>query len=172
MTQIDDQAGTPASSEQAEGLEVRIARQLLEQAKTEGVSLVGPGGLLAGVTKTVLQAALDAEMADHLGYERGDRPPFPAGNHRNGTSPKTVLTEVGPIPLEVPRDRSGKFDPQIVPKHARRVAGFNEAIVSLYAKGLTTGDIRAHLGEIYGVEVSGDLISRVTDAVADELAAW
>ena len=131
MTQIDDQAGTPASTEQAEGLEVRIARQLLEQAKTEGVSLVGPGGLLAGVTKTVLQAALDAEMADHLGYERGDRPPFPAGNHRNGTSPKTVLTEVGPIPLEVPRDRSGKSDPQIVPKHARRVAGFNEAIVSL-----------------------------------------
>ena len=172
MMQFDDQAGTPASTEQAEGLEVRIARQLLEQAKTEGVSLVGPGGLLAGVTKTVLQAALDAEMADHLGYERGDRPPFPADNHRNGTSPKTVLTEVGPIPLEVPRDRSGKFDPQIVPKHARRVAGFNEAIVSLYAKGLTTGDIRAHLGEIYGVEVSRDLISRVTDAVADELAAW
>jgi transposase-like protein len=133
MTQFDDQAGTPAGTEQAEGLEVRIARQLLDRAKAEGVSLVGPGGLLAGVTKTVLQAALDAEMADHLGYEKGERPPFPTGNHRNGTSPKTVLTEVGPIPLEVPRDRSGKFEPLIVPKHARRVAGFNEAIVSLYA---------------------------------------
>jgi putative transposase len=104
---------------------------LLERAKAEGVSLVGPGGLLAGVTKTVLQAALDAEMTEHLGYEKGQRPPFPLGNHRNGTSPKTVLTEVGAIPLEVPRDRAGKFEPQIVPKHARRVEGFNGAIVSL-----------------------------------------
>jgi putative transposase len=172
MTQIEDQAGTPAGAEQAEGLDVRIARQLLEQAKAEGVSLVGPGGLLAGVTKTVLQAALDAEMADHLGYEKGERPPLPVGNHRNGTSPKTVLTEVGPVPLEVPRDRAGKSGPQIVPKHARRVAGFNESIVSLYAKGLTTGELRAHLGEIYGVEVSRDLISSVTEHVAGELAAW
>ena len=120
MTKIDDQAGAPAA-EQPEDLEVRVARELLERAKAEGVSLVGPGGLLAGVTKTVLQAALDAEMADHLGYEKGERPPFPAGNHRNGTSPKTVLTEVGAIPLEVPRDRNAKFEPRIVPKHARRV---------------------------------------------------
>jgi putative transposase len=172
MTQIEARAGTPPGEHQAEGMEVRIARELLEQAKTEGLSLVGPGGLLAGVTKAVLQSALDAEMADHLGYHKGERPPFPAGNHRNGTSPKTVLTEVGPIGLEVPRDRNGKFEPQIVPKHARRVAGFNQAIVSLSAKGLTTGEIRAHLGEIYGVEVSRDLISRVTDAVAGELALW
>jgi len=172
MTQIDDRAGEPAAADQPEDLEVRVARELLEQAKAQGVSLVGPDGLLAGVTKTVLQAALDAEMAGHLGYEKGERPPFPMGNHRNGTSPKTVLTEVGAIPLEVPRDRAGKFDPQIVPKHVRRVEGFDEAIVSLYAKGLTTGEIRAHLGEIYGVEVSKDLISRVTDRVADELAAW
>jgi putative transposase len=172
MTQIDDQAGTPAAADGAEGLEVRIARQLLDQAKAEGVSLVGPGGLLAGVTKTVLQAALDAEMTEHLGYAKDERPAFPTGNHRNGSSPKRVLTEVGPVPLEVPRDRNGKFEPQIVPKHARRLAGFNEAIVSLYAKGLTTGEIRAHLAEIYGVEVSRDLVSRVTDQVAEELAAW
>jgi putative transposase len=172
MGQIEDQAVAPDAGQQPEDLTVRVARELLERAKAEGVSLVGPGGLLAGVTKTVLQAALDAEMADHLGYEKGERPPFPAGNHRNGTSPKTVLTEVGAIGLEVPRDRAGKFDPQIVPKHARRVAGFNEAIISLYARGLTTGEIRAHLGEIYGVEVSRDLVSRVTDAVAGELAAW
>lgn len=145
MTQIDDQAGELASAREGEGLEVQIARELLERAKAQGVSLVGPGGLLAGVTKTVLQAALDAEMTEHLGYEKGARPAIPAGNHRNGTSPKTVLTEVGPIGLEVPRDRNGKFEPQIVPKHARRVEGFNEAIVSLYAKGLTTGEIRAHL---------------------------
>jgi transposase-like protein len=172
MTQDEKQAGTPAAAQQPEDLEVRVARELLEQARARGVSLAGPEGLLAGVTKTVLQAALDAEMAGHLGYEKGERPPFPTGNHRNGTSPKTVLTEVGAVPLQVPRDRAGKFDPQIVPKHARRVEGFNEAIVSLYAKGLTTGEIRAHLGEIYGVEVSKDLISRVTDAVAGELAAW
>ena len=171
MSKIDDQAGAPAA-EQSEDLEVRVARELLERAKAEGVTLVGPGGLLAGVTKTVLQAALDAEMADHLGYEKGERPPFPVGNHRNGTSPKTVLTEIGRVPLEVPRDRNGKFEPLIVPKHARRVAGFNEAIVSLYAKGLTTGEIRAHLEEIYGVEVSRDLVSRVTDRVLEELAAW
>jgi putative transposase len=127
MTQIEDQAGSLAAADEPEDLTVRVAHELLERAKAEGVSLVGPGGLLAGVTKTVLQAALDAEMADHLGYDRGERPPFPAGNHRNGTSPKTVLTEVGAIPLEVPRDRAGKFDPQIVPKHARRVEGFNDA---------------------------------------------
>jgi putative transposase len=172
MTQDENQAGEPASAQPAEDLEVRVARELLERARAEGVSLVGPGGLLGGVTKTVLQAALDAEMADHLGYEKGERPPFPSGNHRNGTSPKTVLTEVGSIPLDVPRDRNGEFDPQIVPKHARRVEGFNEAIVSLYAKGLTTGEIRSHLGEIYGVEVSRDLVSRVTDRVAGELAEW
>jgi putative transposase len=112
MSQIEDQAGTPAAGQQPEDLEVRVARELLERARAEGVSLVGPGGLLSGVTKTVLQAALDAEMADHLGYEKGERLPFPAGNHRNGSSPKTVLTEAGPIPLEVPRDRNGKSGPQ------------------------------------------------------------
>jgi transposase-like protein len=172
MTQIDDEAGEPAGAPRMEDLEVRIARELLDRAEAEGVSLVGPGGLLAGVTRTVLQAALDAEMADHLGYDRGERPPVPAGNHRNGTSPKTVLTEVGPVGLAVLRDRNGKFEPKIVPKHARRVEGFNDAIVSLYARGLTTGEIRAHLAEIYGVEVSRDLISRVTDKVSEELAAW
>jgi len=108
MTQIDDQAGSPAAAQQGEGLEVRVARELLERAKGEGVSLARPGGLLAGVTRTVLQAALGAEMAGHLGYEKGQRPAVPAGNHRNGTSPKTVLTEVGPVPVDVPRDRNGK----------------------------------------------------------------
>jgi putative transposase len=157
---------------QAGGLDVQLARELIDRARAEGVSLVGPDGLLAGVTKTVLQAALDAEMAEHLGYDRGERPAVPTGNHRNGTSPKTVLTEVGPVGIEVPRDRTGEFDPLIVPKHARRIEGFDEAIVSLYAKGLTTGEIKAHLAEIYGVEVSKDLISRVTDKVVDELEAW
>src|SRR5262249_53298644 len=104
--------------------------------------------------------------------ERADRAGGGSGTHRNGTSAKTVLTEIGPVPLQVPRDRNGEFEPQIVPKHARRVEGFNEAIVSLYARGLTTGEIRGHLAQIYGVEGSRDLISRVTDRVAGELASW
>jgi putative transposase len=154
------------------GLDVQLARELIDRAREQGVSLVGPDGLLAGVTKTVLQAALEAEMTEHLGYDKGERPTVRSGNHRNGTSPKTVLTEVGPVGIDVPRDRTGGFEPQIVPKHARRIEGFDEAIISLYAKGLTTGEIRAHLAEIYDVQVSRDLISRVTDKVVEELEAW
>lgn len=126
-------------------LEVRIASELLERARAEGVSLVGQGGLLAGVTRQVLQAALEAEMAEHLGYERGEGGARAGLNVRNGTSSKTVRTEVGDVQVRVPRDRDGSFEPVIVPKHARRLAGFDEAVVSLYAKGLTTGEIQAHL---------------------------
>jgi putative transposase len=172
VTQHDTNRDVRRDEEPAGGLDVRLARELIDQARAEGVSLVGPDGLLAGVTKTVLQAALDAEMTEHLGWEKGERPAAPTGNHRNGTSPKEVLTEVGPVGIDVPRDRTGEFEPLIVPKHARRIEGFDEAIISLYAKGLTTGEIRAHLGEIYGVEVSKDLISRVTDKVVDELEGW
>ncbi|WP_179849313.1 IS256 family transposase [Actinomadura luteofluorescens] len=153
-------------------MDVQLAAELIEKAKAQGVSLVGPDGLLAGITKTVLQAALEAEMSEHLGYDKGERPAEPIGNHRNGSSSKTVSTEVGPVQIQVPRDRSGEFEPQIVPKHARRIAGFDESIISLYAKGLTTGEIRAHLAEIYQVEVSRDLISRVTDKVVAEMEAW
>jgi transposase-like protein len=128
--------------------------------------------LLAGVTRTVLQTALDAEMTEHLGYEKGDRSAGRAGNHSNGRASKTVRTEVGPVELAVPRDRAGTFEPRIVPKHARRVEGFDEAIISLYAKGLTTGEIAAHLAEIYGTPVSRELISKVTDKVVDELTTW
>jgi putative transposase len=154
------------------GLDVQLAQELIEKARQSGVSLVGPDGLLAGVTRTVLQTALDAEMTEHLGYEKGQRLDARPGNHRNGRSPKTVRTEVGPVDLAVPRDRHGSFEPKIVPKHARRVTGFDEAIISLYAKGLTTGEIAAHLGEIYGTTVSRELISKITDKVIDELAAW
>lgn len=136
------------------------------------MSLVGLDGLPAGITKTVLQAALEAEMTEHLGYERGQHPTVPSGDHRNGSSTKTVSTEVGPVQIQVPRDRTGEFTPQIVPRHARRVEGVDEVIVSLYAKGLTTGETRAHLAEIYQVEVSRDLISRVTDKVVEEMEAW
>ena len=153
-------------------LEVRIAFELLERARAEGVSLVGQGGLLAGVTRQVLQAALEAELTEHLGYEKGEGVARAGLNVRNGSSPKTVRTEVGDIALKVPRDREGSFDPAIVPKHARRLAGFDEAVISLYAKGLTTGEIQAHLEQVYNVEVSRSLVSRVTERVAAELEAW
>jgi putative transposase len=162
---------TPLASA-ADGLDVKIAAELLQRVRVEGVSLVGRGGLLAQVTRAVLQAALEAKMADHLGYDRGDQPPAGTANERNGSSATTVRTEIGEVRLDVPRDRAGTVSPQIVPKHARRVDGFDEAISSLYAKGLTTGEIRAHLAEIYQVEVSRDLISRVTDKVNDELEMW
>ena len=116
-----------------------------------------------------MQTALEAEMTEHLGYDKGDPAGRGVGNYRNMSSAKTVQTEVGPVPVEVPRDRRGEFEPQIVSKHARRIQGFDEAIISLYAKGLTTGEIQAHLAEIYETEVSRDLISRVTDQVVDEL---
>jgi transposase-like protein len=156
----------------AHGLDVKIAAELLERARAEGVSLVGQGGLLQQVTRAVLQAALEAELADHLGYDRGQPPPAGSVNERNGSSAKTVRTEIGDLRLAVPRDRAGSFEPRIVPKHARRVDGIDEAIISLYAKGLTTGEIQAHLAEIYDVEVFRELISKVTDKVLDELESW
>jgi len=174
LTEIDESGKASAGGQDraAAGLDVQIAQELMERARAEGVSLVGPDGLLGQVTRTVLQTALEAELAEHLGYEKGDPAGRGRGNHRNGSSPKTVHTEVGPVALQVPRDRAGGFEPRIVPKHARRVAGFDEAIISLYAKGLTTGEIQAHLTDVYGAEVSRDLISRITDRVTDELAAW
>lgn len=149
-----------------------LANQLLERAKTDGVRLVGPDGLLAGITKAVLETALETELSEHLGYEKGDPAGRGAANARNGHGAKTVNTDLGPVRIKVPRDRAGTFEPQLVPTHVRRVGGFNEAILSLYAKGLTTGEIQAHLGEVYGAQVSRDLVSRVTDAVNDELSAW
>lgn len=166
----DQPDGSPAGS--ADSLEVRIAAELLERAKTEGVSLVGSGGLLAGVTRQVLRAALEAEMSEHLGYEKGQGGGHAGLNVRNGSSPKTVRTEVGQIELQIPRDREGSFVPAIVPKHSRRLAGFDQAVISLYAKGLTTGEIQAHLEQVYDVEVSRSLVSRVTEKVAEELEAW
>ncbi len=120
----------------------------------------------------MLEAALNAEMTEHLGYEPHDPAGRGSGNSRNGTTKKTVNTDIGPVVIEVPRDREGNFEPVIVPKHARRLDGFNESIISLYAKGLTTGEISEHLAEIYGAEVSKDTISRITDAIGPELIEW
>jgi transposase-like protein len=149
-----------------------LAEGLIERARRDGLQLVGENGLLTGLVKLVLEGALEAEMAEHLGYEKGDPAGAGSGNQRNGTSRKTVLSQVGPVQLDIPRDRAGSFNPQIVPKHSRRVDGFSEAIVSLYAKGLTTGEIQAHLAEVYDIDVSRDLVSRATAQVAQDLAAW
>jgi putative transposase len=159
------------SGPQRPSVDPALVEQLLEQAG-EGAELLGPDGLLSELTKTVLERALDAELTDHLGYERYDPVGRGSGNSRNGTSSKTVLTDIGAVDLDVPRDRAGTFDPKLVPKGATRLAGFNERIIALYARGLTVRDIRAHLRELYGVEVSPDLISTVTDAVLEELQEW
>src|SRR5712692_2460672 len=127
-----------------------LADELLARAEAEGVELLGPDGLLSQVTKAVLERALAEELTEHLGYERHDPAGRGSGNSRNGASAKTLLTEVGAVDLEVPRDRVGTFEPQIVRKGQTRLEGFNERIVALYARGLTTRDIRAHLQEIYG----------------------
>jgi Transposase, Mutator family len=127
-------------------LEVDLVDRLLSQADAEGRQLVGPGGLLTQLTQRVLERALDVEMADHLGYEAGDPAGHGSGNSRNGRTRKTVLTDIGPVPITVPRDRNGTFQPQAVPKRQRRLDGLNDAIVSLYARGMTVRDIRAHLG--------------------------
>jgi putative transposase len=149
-----------------------LADELLAQAQAEGVELLGPDGLLSQVTKAVLERALAEEMTGHLGYEKHDVAGRGSGNSRNGTTGKTVLTDVGAVDLAVPRDRNGSFEPQIVRKGQTRLKGFNDRIIALYARGMSTRDIRAHLREMYDVEVSPDLISRVTDGVLEELQEW
>jgi putative transposase len=141
----------------------QLAEQLVDRARSSGVELTGPGGLLSGLTKQVLETALQVEMTDHLGYERHDVAGRGSGNSRNGATTKTVRTDIGDVEVSVPRDRAGSFTPAVVPKHARRLSGFDDAVISLYAKGMTTGDIANHLADIYGTEVSRDLVSRVTD---------
>ena len=138
----------------------QLADQLLGKAQEQGAELLGPDGLLSQVTKAVLERALAEEMTGHLGYDKHDPAGRGSGNNRNGSTPKTVLTDIGAVDLAVPRDRNGSFEPQIVRKGQTRLDGFNERIIALYARGMTTRDIRAHLREMYDVDVSPDLISR------------
>jgi len=155
----------------SETAELQAARELVRQAREQGLSLTGPGGLLKQLTKTVLEAALDEELTEHLGHER--RAPASGGNVRNGTRSKTVLTEAtGHVDIDVPRDRAGTFEPQIVRKRQRRLSGVDEIVLSLYAKGLTTGEISAHFAEIYGASVSKETVSRITDRVIEEMNDW
>ena len=145
--------------------------ELLAGARTPE-EIAGAGGLLARLTKRLVERAMDAELTDHLGYERGEAPPGGVGNARNGITPKTIHTEHGSVRIDQPRDRAGSFEPQIVPKRQRRFHGFDEKIVAMYARGMSVRDIQAHLAELYGVEVGHDLISRVTDAVLDDVREW
>jgi putative transposase len=138
----------------------------------EGLALTGPGGFLPELVKVVLERGLDAELTGHLGYERGDPAGRGSPNSRNGTTPKTVHTEIGPIGLDIPRDRDGSFAPRLVPKGLRRLGGLSDVIVSLYAGGMTVRDIGHHLRRSYGTELSPDTISKITDSVLEEVKAW
>jgi putative transposase len=148
-----------------------LVDELLAGAKTEE-EIVGPGGLLSQLTKRLVERAMEVELTDHLGYEPHQEPPGGAGNTRNGSTAKTLVTEHGPVPIKTPRDRDGSFEPKIVRKPQRRFEGFDEQILALYSRGMSTRDIEAHLRELYGVTVGRDLISRVTDAVMDDVREW
>jgi putative transposase len=145
--------------------------ELLAGASTEE-EIAGPGGLLAELTKRLVERAMEVELTGHVGYEPHAEPPGGTGNTRNGTSPKRLVTEHGQVEIDAPRDRNGTFEPKIVKKRQRRFVGFDDKILALYSRGLSTRDIEAHLQEIYGVRVGRDLISRVTDAVMDDVREW
>jgi len=162
-------AGAAASA--GDGIDEQLAAMLVERAESGGMSLVGPDGLLAKLTKLVLETGPEAEMAEHLGgrekHVRGE-----GGNVRNGTRAKTVLADIGPVELDVPRDRDGTFRPVIVRKRQRRLSGVDDMVVSLVAEGLTTGEVQAHLAEVYGTELSREAISDITDRVLEGMAEW
>ena len=166
-----DPAEDPAPA--AKGLSTEeLAAELLARADGDPVRLVGPGGLLGELTKRVLEAALEAELTEHVGYEPYDRAGHHSGNSRNGSRSKTVITDIGPIEIDVPRDRAGTFEPVMVPKRKRRLGGVDEMVLSLSAKGLTHGEISAHLEEIYGTKVSKETVTRITDQVLETMTEW
>jgi putative transposase len=149
-----------------------IPKELIEQFVTGPMSAEAVQAASMAFKKALIERALGAELSHHLGYPPGTPRPEDAGNHRNGASGKTVLTEDGPLRIEVPRDREGSFEPLLIPKHERRFTGFDDKIVAMYARGMTVREIQALLREQYGTEVSPEFISSVTDAVMAEVAAW
>ena len=171
-TQPDSAAENEASRRLAEAFDPSTIDALLADAKAAGTPIDGVDGLLNQMTKAVLERALQVEMTSHLGYDRDDPAGHGSGNSRNGYSAKTVSTTNGPITIAVPRDRNGEFEPQIVPKRARRVGQIDELVLSCYARGMSTRDIEAHLLEVYGVSASRELISNITDIVTDEIEIW
>jgi putative transposase len=153
-------------------LSADVIEALVDKARNSGGPVDGVNELLNQLTKAVLERALNEEITDHLGYEHGDPAGHASGNSRNGKSGKTVSMVAGPVRIDVPRDRNSSFEPRIVPKGARRVGPLDDMILSLYSRGMSTRDIQAHLGEVYGVDASPALISKVTEVVADEITLW
>ena len=153
-------------------VEAGLLDQLFEQIDDGGLQLTGEGGFLPEMIKAVLERGLQAELSEHLGYEKGDPAGRGSPNSRNGSTPKTLSSEVGQVPLDTPRDRAGSFDPRLVPKGARRVGGLDEMIISLYAGGMTIRDIQHHLARTIGTELSHETISKITDAVLEEVRDW
>lgn len=158
---------TPEEAERA------AVRELVKAARARGEDLTGPDGLLKAITKQVIEAALEEEMTEHVGYDKHAVEGRNGGNSRNGIRSKTVLTDnAGPVEVEVPRDREGSFEPVIVKKRQRRLSDVDAVVLSLYARGLTTGEISAHFAEIYGASVSKDTVSRITEKVVEDMQAW
>jgi putative transposase len=170
--EVPKNANTAPVDALAELVDDEFIARLAGQARAQGLSLVGAGGVLQQLTKRVLEAALEGELDSHLGYGKHETAGRDGGNSRNGRRAKTVVTEAGPVAVEVPRDRDGSFAPQIVAKHQRRLGGIDDLVISLTAKGLTTGEVSAHLAEIYGATVSKETISTITDRVLDGLSDW
>ena len=173
---VDDEVPGPARSTGRQLRELLAddvwLDELIDRAEAGGVRLTGEGGFLSEMIKAVLERGLAAELTGHLGYEAGDPAGRGSPNSRNGHTPKTLSTEVGPVPLSVPRDRKSTFEPRLVPKGQRRLGGLDEQIISLYAGGMTVRDIQAHLARTLGTELSHDTISKITDAVLEEVKAW
>lgn len=153
--------------------ETQLVRSLVRRTRAAGGDLTGPDGLLKHLTKTVIESALEEELVDHLGYDKHDPVGRNGGNSRNGYRSKTVVTDTsGEVTIDVPRDRDGSFEPRIVAKRQRRLSDLDTLVISLYSKGLTTGEISAHLLEVYGANVSKDTVSRITDKIVDDMTSW
>jgi putative transposase len=159
-------------SETPPAAEPKIPKELLDQLITGPITQGQFESIFRALKKAVIERAMSAEMSEHLGYKHGESKPAGRTNQRNGTSGKTVLTDNGPMDIEVPRDREGSYEPLIIGKHERRFTGFDQKIVAMYARGMTVREIKGYLAEMYGTEVSPDFISRVTDEVMAEVTAW
>jgi putative transposase len=170
---VDTPAAARTSTETGlDAVDEQLIDRLANRARAGGLQLAGEGGLVQALTKRLLESALEGEITDHLGYDRHDPAGRDGGNSRNGHRAKTVLTDVGPVEIDVPRDRDASFEPKIVAKRQRRLSGIDELVISLAAKGLTTGEVQAHLAEVYGAQVSRQTISTITDKVLESMAEW
>ncbi|TQJ03943.1 mutator family transposase [Amycolatopsis cihanbeyliensis] len=172
MTDVTANGREVNTSATTDAVDDQLVQQLADRARAEGLQLTGEGGLLAMLTKKVVESALEGEMDDHLGYARHDPAGRDGGNSRNGRRGKQVVTEAGPVEITTPRDRDGTFQPQLVRKGQRRLTGMDDLVISLSAKGLTHGEIAAHLAEVYDAQVSKQTITTITDRVMEGMADW